>query len=253
MTVNRTVIVLTASATLVAGAVFFAVRAQKADDSSPMLSADRPHPQENKRRFIPEAKMDKPGDRPRKRDSRIGDRPQTKATEKEFLPDSILRLLVDRAVDSNDYKALSALLGKLDRISNSEIRLRLLEGLAWFDETSVADSLPFLADSDERVASAAAEIVTSRITSIPRKSQREEVYKVALKTLPEDSPDREILLATLETDSKGIVYRILSEFENEKLTNPHLWNRLKEVYETSFDRPYVNRYEALLHYNAIED
>ena len=176
-----------------------------------------------------------------------------RSTSGEMLPDVLMRLLVDEAVNANDYQKLSVLLSKLDRIGDPAIRLRLLEGLAWFDETAVADALPFLLDDDSRVAAQAAEIVTSRISSVPRQPQREKLNVAALKLMPEDSPDRDILLATLESDSKSTCLHVLRDLESIQRTHPELWVKLRKVYRTQFGRPYVDYIDALLHYNPRED
>ena len=147
-----------------------------------------------------------------------------------------MRLLVEEAVNANDYKKLSILLGKLDRIGDPAIRLRLLEGLNWFDETAVADALPFLVDTDAKVASFASEIVSSRITSVARTSQREKLYVAALKLMP-DSPDRDILVATLEGERKSTCMHVLHDLEAMKTSQPALWRKLTNVYESHFGRP----------------
>lgn len=171
----------------------------------------------------------------------------------KMLPDALMRVLVDEAVNANDYKKLSVLLGKLDRIGDPAIRLRLLEGLAWFDETAVADALPFLTDADSRVAAQAAEIVTSRIPSIARQSQREKLYAAALELMPDDAPDRDILLATLEGDSKSACLHVLRDLEHVRTSRPELWRKLTNVYWEQFGRPYINYVDALLHYNPREE
>lgn len=176
-----------------------------------------------------------------------------RSTSGKMLPDALMRFFVDEAVNANDYQKLSILLGKLDRIGDPAIRLRLLEGLAWFDETAVADALPFLLDTDSRVAAQAAEIVTSRISSVARQPQREKLYVAALKLMPEDSPDRDILLATLEGDSQSTCLHVLRDLEPLQQTHPQLWVKLRQVYRAQFGRPYVDYIDALLHYNPRED
>lgn len=171
---------------------------------------------------------------------------------KKMLPDALMRLLVEEAVNANDYKKLSILLGKLDRIGDPAIRLRLLEGLNWFDETAVADALPFLVDTDAKVASFASEIVSSRITSVARTSQREKLYVAALKLMP-DSPDRDILVATLEGERKSTCIHVLHDLEAMKTSQPALWRKLTNVYESHFGRPYTGYIDALLHFNPRDD
>ncbi len=168
-------------------------------------------------------------------------------------PEATARFLVENAVNDSNYENLAKLRDMVDKIADPALRLRLLEGLAWFDETAVADALPFLADPDAEVASAAGEIITSRISTIPRTSQREQVYKAALTLMADDSPDREILMATLENDKKTACINLLHDFESQRETRPELWKRLTEVYEAQFGRPYKDHLDALLHYNPRDD
>ena len=177
--------------------------------------------------------------------------PSTGAAKK-MLPDALMRLLVEEAVNANDYKKLSLLLGKLDRIGDPAIRLRLLEGLNWFNETAVADALPFLLDTDAHVAAFASEIVSSRITSVARTSQREKLYVAALKLMP-DSSDRDILIATLEGERKSTCLHVLHDLEAMKESQPALWRKLTDVYESHFGRPYTGYIDALLHFNPRDD
>ena len=168
-------------------------------------------------------------------------------------PEATARFLVENAVNDNDYENLSKLRDMVDKIADPALRLRLLEGLAWFEKTAVADALPFLADPDAEVVARASDIITSRISTIPRTSQREQVYKAALTLMADDSPDREILMATLENDKKTTCINLLHDFESQRETRPELWKRLTEVYETQFGRPYKDHLDALLHYNPRDD
>lgn len=264
MKTNSLITTKTALAISIAGAVLLVFLAShrttpESGDLATSHSESKPPFSEDRPRRISDAAKGKDKDTPPSREhkSRKGTPRRKTASDdegaKKPLPDALMRLLVDEAVNANDYKKLSALLGKLDRIDDPEIRLRLLEGLTWFDETAVADSLPFLLDSDERIAATAAEVVSSRISSISRPSQREQVYVAALKLMPEDSPDRAILLATLENDRKSVVIHALRDLEETKAQDPALWKRLTEIYEAHFDRPYVNHVDALLHYDPNED
>ena len=168
-------------------------------------------------------------------------------------PEATARFLVENAVNDNDYENLSQLRDMVDKIADPALRLRLLEGLAWFEKTAVADALPFLADPDEEVVARASDIITSRISTIPRTSQREQVYKAALTLMADDSPDREILMATLENDKKTTCINLLHDFESQREKRPELWKRLTEVYETQFGRPYKDHLDALLHYDPRDD
>ena len=172
---------------------------------------------------------------------------------KRPIPDAVARVLVEDAVNDNNYKNLAKLRDRVEQIEDPALRLRLLEGLAWFEETSVADALTFLADPDDKVAAMAGEIVSSRISSIESRENREKIYTAALKLMAKDSPDRDILLATLENDKKGIVMRVLRDLSSTKDSDPELWQNLKEVYETAFGRPYVSHVDALLHYDPRDD
>lgn len=171
---------------------------------------------------------------------------------RKMLPDALMRLLVDEAVDANDYARLSALLGKCDRIADPEIRMRLLEGLSWFDETAVEDALSFLLDPDEKVAAAAAALVTSRISTVGRQQQREKLYVAALKIMP-DSPDRDILIAQLEGDRKSVCMHVLRDLEGVRASRPDLWRKVTDVYLAVFGRPYIDAVDAIMHYNPRED
>ena len=233
-------------ATAVAGVVLLLAGCGQ-EPPEPSATDSRPPPA---RRVPSKAITKKP--RPA-RTVRTGSTGEIVRTSGGMLPDVLMRLLVDEAVNANDYQKLSVLLSKLDRIGDPAIRLRLLEGLAWFDETAIADALPFLLDDDSRVAAQAAEIVTSRISSVPRQPQREKLYVAALKLMPEDSPDRDILLATLESDSKSTCLHVLRDLESIQRTHPELWVKLRKVYRTQFGRPYVDYIDALLHYNPRED
>ena len=170
-----------------------------------------------------------------------------------MIPDDLARILVEHAVNENDYKSLAKLRDKISQISDPALRMRLLEGLAWFDETAVADSLPFLADDDPKVAAQAGEIVASRISSVEKRQDREKVYTAALKLMAKDSPDREILAATLESDRKLVVMHVLRDLESSKESDPALWKRLTEAYETATGRPYKDYVDALIHYNPRDD
>ena len=170
-----------------------------------------------------------------------------------MIPDEVARILVEHAVNENDYKSLAKLRDKISQISDPALRMRLLEGLAWFDETAVADSLPFLADDDPKVAAQAGEIVASRISSVEKRQDREKVYTAALKLMAKDSPDREILAATLESDRKLVVMHVLRDLESSKESDPALWKRLTEAYETATGRPYKDYVDALIHYNPRDD
>lgn len=174
------------------------------------------------------------------------------ATLSKMLPDAVVRVLVDDAVNENDYKRLSVLLGKIDRISDPQIRLRLLEGLSWFEETAVEDAIPFLLDADTDVAARASEIVSSRISSIPKPEQREKVYTASLKLMP-DSADRDILISTLENERKLSLLHVMRDMEAVRSTQPDLWQKLKAAYESACGRPYVSYVDALLHYDPRKD
>ncbi|MGN0877720.1 MAG: hypothetical protein ACI4TC_10655 [Kiritimatiellia bacterium] len=176
----------------------------------------------------------------------------TAGAGKRMLPDALMRRLVDQAVDANDYQKLSRLLGKLDQIGNPQIRLRLLEGLNWFDATAVADAIPFLLDADGRVSALAGEIVSSRIASVEPPAQREQLFVAALKLMP-DSPDRDLLLAALESERKSLCLHVMRDLEPMRTAQPELWSKLTAVYETQFDRPYVNYIDALLHFNPRDN
>ena len=171
---------------------------------------------------------------------------------KRMLPDALMRRLVDQAVDANDYQKLSKLRGKLDQIGDPQIRLRLLEGLNWFDDTAVADAIPFLLDADDRVSALAGEIVSSRIASVEPPAQREQLFVAALKLMP-DSPDRDLLLAALESERKSLCLHVMRDLEPMRTAQPELWSKLTAVYETQFDRPYVNYIDALLHFNPRDN
>ena len=168
-------------------------------------------------------------------------------------PDEVARILVEHAVNGNDYESLAKLRDKLDKIEDPDVRLRLLEGLSWFDETAVADALSFMLDPDDRVATLASEIVTSHMSSVKRPSQRKKLYAVALKLMPDDSPDRELLMATLENDKERVIIGVLADFEPSKDSDPALWKRLTEAYETATGRPYKDYVDALIHYNPRDD
>ncbi|MGN0833326.1 MAG: hypothetical protein ACI4RD_06720 [Kiritimatiellia bacterium] len=171
---------------------------------------------------------------------------------KQKLPDALMRRLVNQAVDENDYAKLAKLSGKLDQIGDPQIRLRLLEGLNWFDATAVADAIPFLLDEDSRVASLAGEIVSSRIASVALPAQREQLFVAALKLMP-DSPDRDLLIAALESERKSLCLHVLRDLEPMRTAQPELWRKLTAVYEAQFDRPYVSHIDALQHYNPREN
>ncbi len=172
---------------------------------------------------------------------------------KQTWPDALARVLVENAVSNNDYEDLARLRDRLDKIEDPDVRLRLLEGLAWFDETAVADALAFLLDSDKRVATLASEVVTSRMAFVKRPSQRKKLYAAALKLMPVDSPDREILVSTLENDKKRVLIGVLDDLESMKSTDPALWKRLTEAYETSTGLPYTGHIDALRHYDPRAD
>ena len=171
---------------------------------------------------------------------------------KRMLPDALMRRLVNQAVDANDYQKLSRLLGKLDQIGDPQIRLRLLEGLNWFDATAVADAIPFLLDADGRVAALAGEIVSSRIASVEPPAQRDQLFVAALKLMP-DSPDRDLLLAAMESERKSLCLHVMRDLEPMRTAQPELWRRLTAVYETQFGRPYVNYIDALLHFDPRDN
>lgn len=185
--------------------------------------------------------------------SRSGDRrPATSGARKRMLPDALMRRLVDQAVDANDYQKLSKLLGKLDQIGDPKIRLRLLEGLNWFDATAVADAIPFLLDADSRVAAFAGEIVSSRIASVEPPAQREQLFVAALKLMP-DSADRDLLIAAMESERKSLCLHVLRDLEPMRTAQPELWRKLTAVYEAHFGRPYVSYVDALLHFNPRDN
>lgn len=179
-------------------------------------------------------------------------KPSGSTASSKKLPDDLMRLLVDDAVNANDYKRLSVLLGKIDRIGDPAIRMRLLEGLNWFEETAVEDAIPFLIDADEGVAAFAAEIVSSRISSIPKPQQREKVYVASLKLMP-DSPDRDILISMLENERKFLLMHVMRDMEQVRTSDSDLWDKLKAAYESACGRPYVSYVDALLHYNPRSD
>lgn len=249
MKTNSLITCRTALATSVAGVVLLLAGCGE-EPPTPPASADSRPPSATARR-IPDVESSE-GTGPTRA---VGTAPgsATARAAGKMLPDALMRLLVDEAVNANDYKRLSVLLGKLDRIGDPAIRLRLLEGLAWFDETAVADALPFLVDADSQVAAQAAEIVTSRISSVARQSQREKLYVAALKLMPDDAPDRDILLATLEGDSKSVCLHVLHDLESARKSRPELWRKLTDIYSEQFGRPYVSYIDALLHYNPYED
>lgn len=241
--------VLAASATLVAGAVaFWLARRDPAPpaEESPSAASARPAPLAEAK-AAPERRA-KPKPAAKKREVKAA-----KAASSGPYPEAVARFLVENAVSANDYRQLSLLRDKLDRIDDPELRLRLLEGLAWFDETAVADALPFLLDSDERVSAAAGEVVANQIASVTRASQREKLYTAALKLMPADLADRDILLAALENDKKSVVIRVLRDSADMERTDPELWEKLKEVYETACGRPYRGHIDALSHYDIRED
>lgn len=191
----------------------------------------------------------KPPKRTPKKDVRAAKKPSTSS---KMLPDAVMRLLVDDAVNANDYKRLSVLLGKIDRIGDPAIRMRLLEGLNWFEETAVEDAIPFLIDADKGVAAFAAEIVSSRISSIPKPEQREKVYVASLKLMA-DSADRDILISTLENERKFLLMHVMRDMEAVQTTHPVLWQKLKAAYESACGRPYAGYVDALLHYDPRKD
>lgn len=253
MKTNSLITTRTALATIVAGAVLlFAGCGQ--DDRGHPPSDDRgqtPAHEAHEAHRIPEADR-KDGapkaPRPKKKTSAA-----KTAKGKLPIPDAVARALVENAIDDNNYGHLVKLRDKAGQIEDPALRLRLLEGLAWFEETAVSDALCFLADPDAKVAAKAGEIVSSCISSVERQEDREQVYKVALKLMAKDSPDRDILLATLEGDRKSVVMHVLRDLSSTKDSDPGLWRRLTEVYETSFGRPYVSHVDALIHYAPGED
>ena len=233
MKTNSLFSVRTALATAVAGAVFVFAGCERGEGTQ---GTEKTQGTAN----ADERSRGRAGARP----SRDGDAP---------WPEATARFLVENAVNDNDYENLSKLRDMAEKIADPALRLRLLEGLAWFEKTAVADALPFLADPDAEVVARASDIITSRISTIPRTSQREQVYKAALTLMADDSPDREILMATLENDKKTTCINLLHDFESQREKRPELWKRLTEVYEAQFDRPYKDHLDALLHYNPRDD
>ena len=71
--------------------------------------------------------------------------------------------------------------------------------------------------------------------------------------MPDDAPDRDILLATLEGDSKSACLHVLRDLEHVRTSRPELWRKLTNVYWEQFGRPYINYVDALLHYNPREE
>lgn len=258
MKTNRLFSVRTALATSVAGAVLLLsgcgqdADGQGQDGQGLSQDATKSADTASERpRLIPDAARD--GGRAVRPARRAIATSATAAAPKRPLPDATARFLVENAVNENDYKSLSVMLGKLGQIEDPEVRLRLLHGLAWFDETAATDALPFLSDPDGEVAAAASDIVSSRISLIPITAQRGRVYGEALATLPDDSPDRELLLTTLESDRKSVCIELLHKFEGEREERPDLWRRLTEIYEEQTGLPYTGRIDALLRYDPGDD
>ena len=244
----------TTLATIVAGVVLLLAgceqddRGQTPSDGRGQTPAHEAHKPRQIARVDPKDLQSAKASRPKKAP------PSAKsAKEKGPIPDVVARVLIEDAVNNNNYKNLAKLRDKAEQIEDPALRLRLLEGLAWFDETAVSDALTFLIDPDEKVSAMAGEIVTSRISSIESRENREQVYTAALKLMAKDSPDREILLATLENDKKGIVMHVLRDLSSTQDSDPELWQKLKDVYKTSFDRPYVSPIDSLIHYDPRDD
>lgn len=178
-------------------------------------------------------------------------KPVAQRKKSNRLSPAVMRLLIRDAIDSNNHDRLAILLNNAAASEDPEVRLELLQALSWFDETAVEDAVGFLLDEDERVAATASEIVTARISSVPSRPTRQKLYLAALKTMPATA-DRDILLATLESEDKLFCLRVITGLESVRELRPDLWEKVAETYESVFGRPYVNATDALMNFNPRE-
>lgn len=170
------------------------------------------------------------------------------------MPDFLARHAVRSASSDNDYARLKRLQAMSGKIMDPAIRLELLEALAWFDETAVADAVTFLADPDERVSGKAGEVIAQRIGMVGDRMLRQRLFTASLKLMG-DTADRDILLTQLETDKKFTCMQVVRELDKGGVRerDPELWEKLTEAYESCMGRPYVDSVKALLEYSHREE
>ena len=168
------------------------------------------------------------------------------------LPDQFVRFSIQHAIDDEDYNRLAALLKYKDAIKEASTRLQLVDALGWFDETAAQDVVGFLDDKDEAVRVRAADILTQKLPHVVARQKRGKIYVEAMKKM-QNSPELDMLLASLDGEGKGVVLSVVLGMEETCKLRPTLWKKLTCAYEEHFDRAYTTRNDALMHFNPYRD
>ena len=143
------------------------------------------------------------------------------------------RALAERlrtAIDNEDLAAIKALAKDTRNAQDDELRSRMVDALAWFDDKVLVELTPFIGDSNSEIAKAAFNAWDSAVDMVDDEKFRVEAATMVMQTLTDEDSLR--LAATkLEAceDSKAALKAAVEIAANDG--NPAAAAVAREVYE----------------------
>mgnify|MGYP003292781344 CR=1 FL=1 len=177
---------------------------------------------------------EKPKARYRRRHARgmsYADRTDLSAVEKRQLT------ALEEAVDADDFKKLMKVLPEAAASKNVEVRSEAVDALGWFGKDGMVEMLPFMADPDEDVATAARDAWTTSLSDIESEKVRGKYVASAMNILTDDDSLEAMVMALDDCDELVQVQALVDVIESGK--NPKAVKVAKEHYEFVTDEPYT--------------
>ena len=164
-----------------------------------------------------------------------GDNDNTLSAEDEKTVDAI-----QAALDDEKFDAVSRLAASVQSNPSVEVRLKAVEALQWFGEKALPELVPYLADGDEEVHSAAMDAVEQALMQVEDEKAKARHIESLLMLNGVCSKDGITMLSgqlNALSDSAVAVATAVRIIESK--SNPHAVDEMKEVYKFHTDEDYT--------------
>lgn len=147
---------------------------------------------------------------------------------------------IQEALDDEKFEAVSKLAVSAQSSPSAEVRQKAVEALQWFGERALPELVPYLADADEEVHSAAMNAVEQALMQIEDEKVKARHIESLLMLKGVCSKDGLAMLSgqmNALSDSALAVATAVRIIESK--ANPHAVDEMKEVYRFHTDEDYT--------------
>ena len=147
---------------------------------------------------------------------------------------------IQAALDDEKFDAVSRLAASAQSNPSAEVRQKAVEAIQWFGEKGLSDLVPYLADRDEEVRSAAMDAVEQEFMQVEDEKAKARHIESLLMLKGVCSKDGVAMLSgQLNAISDSAVAVATAVRIIESKANPYAVDEMKEVYKFHTDEDYT--------------